>query len=63
MKHYTKPHNRLIQRVQQKWEDICLWYLNLQITNRFVCAWHWHPFKWAIRLAVFAFIGLIIWAV
>ena len=26
-------------------------------------AWHWHPFKWVIRLAVFAFIGVIIWAV
>ena len=63
MKHYTKPINRLIQKVQQRWEAVCLWYLNLQITNRFVCAWHWHPFKWVIRLGVFAFIGLIIWAV
>ena len=59
VKHYTKPINRLRQKLITIWEDVYLWYLNTPIP----LYWNFHIYRWWIRLSVFAFVVLIIWAV
>ena len=59
VKHYTRPINRLKQKLVLIWEHIHLWYLNTPIP----LYWNFHIYRWWIRLSVFAFVVLIIWAV
>jgi hypothetical protein len=59
VKHYTRPINRFRQAIRDLWEDIHLWYLNTPIP----LYWNFHVYRWWIRLGVFAFVVVIIWAV
>ena len=59
VKHYVKPINRFKQAMRDRWEDVYLWYLNTPIP----LYWNFHTYRWWIRLGVFAFVVLIIWAV